>query len=172
MIFQRYFIEKNINFIHKRLICWDHTCYCVNMVSVTSASHYITSASRYHPHRYSMYIRGQIPRNFAEIGRGSSVWKVRLRSASASAQTKIAWVLSCNPLSVFVNSILQEPSCKILYFDVAYLQVGANVDITHQQKFTQLVEDTWHYTSQATVQFLTRALIWSSHLITPVRTCL
>ena len=40
------------------------------MVSVTSASRYITSASRYHP-RYqsssSMYIRGLIPRNFAEL---------------------------------------------------------------------------------------------------------
>ena len=40
------------------------------MVSVTSASRYITSASRYHPRyqsRSSMYIRGLIPRNFAEL---------------------------------------------------------------------------------------------------------
>ena len=40
------------------------------MVSVTSASRYITSASRYYPHyqsRSSMYIRGLIPRNFAEL---------------------------------------------------------------------------------------------------------
>ena len=40
------------------------------MLSVTSASRYIKSASRYHP-RYqsisSMYIRGLIPRNFAEL---------------------------------------------------------------------------------------------------------
>ena len=40
------------------------------MISVTSASHYITEASRYHP-RYqsssSIYIRGLIPRNFAEL---------------------------------------------------------------------------------------------------------
>ena len=39
------------------------------MVSVTSASHYITSASRYHSRyqsRSTMYIRGLIPRNFAE----------------------------------------------------------------------------------------------------------
>ena len=52
-----------------RLFCCNHTCYCVNMVSVTSASRYITSASCYHP-RYqsksSTYIRGLIPRNFAE----------------------------------------------------------------------------------------------------------
>ena len=54
-----------------RLFCCNHTCYCVNMVSVTSASRSIMSASRYHP-RYqsssSMYIRrGLIPRNFAEL---------------------------------------------------------------------------------------------------------
>ena len=40
------------------------------MVSVTLASRYITSASRYHPRyqsRSSMYIRDRIPRNFAEL---------------------------------------------------------------------------------------------------------
>ena len=40
------------------------------MVSVMSASHYITSASRYHlryQSRSSMYICGLIPRNFAEL---------------------------------------------------------------------------------------------------------
>ena len=40
------------------------------MVSVTSASRYITSASRYHPHyqsRSSMNIRGLYPHNFVEL---------------------------------------------------------------------------------------------------------
>ena len=40
------------------------------MVSVMSVSRYITSASRYHPRyqsRSSMFIRGLIPRNFAEL---------------------------------------------------------------------------------------------------------
>ena len=40
------------------------------MVSVTTASHYITPASRYHQRyhsRSSMYIRGLIPRNLAEL---------------------------------------------------------------------------------------------------------
>ena len=40
------------------------------MVSVTSASGYITPASRYHQRyqsRSSMFIRGLIPRNFAEL---------------------------------------------------------------------------------------------------------
>ena len=40
------------------------------MVSVTSASHFFTSASRYHPRypiRSSMYTGGLIPQNFAEL---------------------------------------------------------------------------------------------------------
>ena len=52
------------------LLCCDYTCYCVYMVSVMSASRYITSASCYHPHyqsRSSMYIPGLIPRNFTEL---------------------------------------------------------------------------------------------------------
>ena len=52
------------------LFCCNHTCYFLNMVSVTSASRYITSESRYHPRyqsRSSMNIRGLIPRNFAEL---------------------------------------------------------------------------------------------------------
>ena len=52
------------------LFCCNHTFYCVNMVSVTSASHYIMSASHYLPHyqsRSSMYISVLIPRNFTEL---------------------------------------------------------------------------------------------------------
>ena len=40
------------------------------MVSVTTASRYITSASRHHPRyqsRSSIYVRGLIPLNFAEL---------------------------------------------------------------------------------------------------------
>ena len=65
----RFFIEKHK--LHLSLVfCRNHICYCVSMVSVTSASRYITSALRYHPHYQSsssMYIRGLIPRNFAEL---------------------------------------------------------------------------------------------------------
>ena len=46
------------------------------MVSVTSASRYITSASRYHPRyqsRSSMYIHGLIPRNFAELAEADPI---------------------------------------------------------------------------------------------------
>ena len=53
-----------------RLFCCNHTCYCVNMVSMISASRYITSASFYHlryQSRSQMYIRGLIPGNFAEL---------------------------------------------------------------------------------------------------------
>ena len=71
----RYFIEK-----HKLLISpfvlLQYTSYYVNMVSVTSAARYITSASSYHP-RYqsksSMYIRCLIPRNLAELVEAVSI---------------------------------------------------------------------------------------------------
>ena len=46
-----------------RLFSGNHTCYCANMVSVTSAS-------RYHPRyqsRSSMNICGLIPRNVTEL---------------------------------------------------------------------------------------------------------
>ena len=39
--------KKHIYFIYTRLFCSSHTCYCVGMVSVTSASRCVTSASRY-----------------------------------------------------------------------------------------------------------------------------
>ena len=64
-------------FIHlSRVFCCSHTCNCVNMVSVTSASRYITSASLYYPRdqrRSSMYIRCLIPRNFAELAEAVQV---------------------------------------------------------------------------------------------------
>ena len=65
-----YYLSKKHKLHLSRLFCCNHTCYCVNMVSVTSASRYITPASRYHPRyqsRSSMYIRGLIPRNFPEL---------------------------------------------------------------------------------------------------------
>ena len=55
------------------------------MASVTSASRYITSASRYHPHfqnRSSMYIRGLIPRNFAESDEAVPIGYVVLISST------------------------------------------------------------------------------------------
>ena len=71
----RYFIE-NINFLYHRLFCCNYTSYYVNMVSVTSAARYITSASSYHP-RYqsksSMYIRCLILRNLAELVEAVSI---------------------------------------------------------------------------------------------------
>ena len=56
---------KNINVINFITVCFEanHTCYCVNRVSVTSLS-------RYNPHyqrKSSMYIRGLIPCDFAEL---------------------------------------------------------------------------------------------------------
>ena len=66
-----YFIDsdillKQINFIYNRFFFAAIT----HMVSVTSASRYIASASRYHPRfqsMSSMCIRGLSPRNFSEL---------------------------------------------------------------------------------------------------------
>ena len=61
---------KNINFIYNRLFYCNYTCYCVDMAYVTSALRYVASASRYHSRyqsRSSMYIRGLIPQNFADL---------------------------------------------------------------------------------------------------------
>ena len=63
-------LKKKHNLHLSCLFCYNHTCYCVNMGSVKSASRYITSASRYHPRyqsRSSMYIHGLIPLNFADL---------------------------------------------------------------------------------------------------------
>ena len=57
---------ENINSIYNRLVCCNQSCYCVGMVSVTSASRYITSASRYQS-RLSIYIGGLIQRNSMEL---------------------------------------------------------------------------------------------------------
>ena len=61
-------VKKTFEILRNEITC--HTCYCANRFSVTSASCYITSASRYHS-RYqsgsSMYICGLMPRNFAEL---------------------------------------------------------------------------------------------------------
>ena len=64
------------------LFCCNHTCYCVNMVSVTSVSRYITSVSRYHlryQSRSSMYICGLIPRNLAELAEAVPIVETCLR---------------------------------------------------------------------------------------------
>ena len=51
-------ISLNINFIYMIIpFCCNHTCYCVRMVSVTSASRYITSASRYQSRSFDVHPR-------------------------------------------------------------------------------------------------------------------
>ena len=49
------------NFMNNRLICCNHTFYCVCMVPMMSASHNVTSAPRYQS-RSSVNIRDLIPR--------------------------------------------------------------------------------------------------------------
>ena len=63
-------IHYSLNSINDVYVCemlyclfrCNRTCYCIGMVSVTSASRYVTSALRYQI-RPSNYIRGLIPRN-------------------------------------------------------------------------------------------------------------
>ena len=62
------FYLKNINVIYNRLFCCNHTCNCVDMLSVTSVSRYETSALRFQT-RSLMYIRGLIPRNSTELAK-------------------------------------------------------------------------------------------------------
>ena len=59
-------LKPNLNLVYNRLFCCNHTCYCVGMVYVKSAAHYVTSASRYQS-RSLMYIRGLIPRNSTKL---------------------------------------------------------------------------------------------------------
>ena len=56
--------------MYNRLFCCNHTFYCVNMVSLTSASRY---HKRYQS-RSSMYVRGLIPRNFAELAEAVPIY--------------------------------------------------------------------------------------------------
>ena len=63
------FYWKTLNLIYSILwnvatvVCkCNRTSYCIDMLSVTTAWRYVTSASRYYS-RPSMYIRGLIPRN-------------------------------------------------------------------------------------------------------------
>ena len=62
-------LKKKYKLHLSHLFCCNHTCYCVNMVSVTSVSRYLKSVSRYHPNyqRSSMFIRGLIPLNISEF---------------------------------------------------------------------------------------------------------
>ena len=65
-----YWKKTPINFIYNHLFCCNHTCYCVNIVSLMSASRYTMSVSCYHPSyqsRSSMYIHGLIPQNSTEL---------------------------------------------------------------------------------------------------------
>ena len=74
------------------LFCCNHTCYCVNMVPVTSASRYITSASRYYlryQSRFSVHICGLIPRNFAEFAKAVPIDEANVLQDDVQARMSI-----------------------------------------------------------------------------------
>ena len=61
------------------LFCCNRTCHCVYMVSVTWASRYIMSVSRYHTRyqsRSMMYTHGLIPRDFAKSAEAVQIGSV------------------------------------------------------------------------------------------------
>ena len=100
------------------LFCCNHTCYCVNMVSVTSASCYIMSASRCHP-RYqsrSSYIRGLSPRNFAELVKVVPIEENTRHPANSWIYTSRSLFNNCKPI---VSQIYLE----ILVINKVVLQI-------------------------------------------------
>ena len=75
--FSKTYRYSDIVLKRQALFIFNHTSYCVNMVSVTSASRYITSASCYHPghqSRSSMKYPWFDDTEFHGIGRGFSDW--------------------------------------------------------------------------------------------------
>ena len=77
-------LKKKQQLHFSRLFCCKHTCYCVNMV-------YVTSASRYHPRyqsRSSMYIRSLIPRNFVELAEAEPLLMLQVDYLSSRPLTK------------------------------------------------------------------------------------
>ena len=83
------------------------------MASVTSASRYITSASRYHPRyqsRSSMYILGLIPRNFAEMAEAVQIGTLLcllLSTAEAKSQ-RTSYNQAANNLAFHFNEISKD----------------------------------------------------------------
>ena len=110
-----------------RLFCCNHTCYCVNMVSVTSASRYITSASIYHPHyqnRTSMYIRGLIPHYFAEFTGAVPI------ALGNSLALHYAYLLHCYALCVdpsFCHLNNSQSFCRVFQFRTIFTVQNINI---------------------------------------------
>ena len=100
------------NIVNNRLFCCNHTCYCVGIVSVTSASAslYVTSASRYHPRYQSksaMYIRGLISRNFAELAEAIPICFV-FCTIHASIQVEVIFYLFFFSYGVCRTNVLEK----------------------------------------------------------------
>ena len=99
----RYFIGiKPINFISNHLFCWNHTCYCVGKVSVTSASSFVTPASRYQS-RFSMNIQVLNLRNSTELAEA-----VPIASSEGSDETV------CKHMPVWALAAPKVSKCQSL----------------------------------------------------------
>ena len=83
-------------YIYNRFFSCNHTCFGVSMVSVRSASSYVTVS--HYQSRSSMYIRGQIPRNSTELAEA-----VLIGHEMAVYMLSICDIV--HPVSDFLNSI-------------------------------------------------------------------
>ena len=88
--------HNNIDFIYYHSFWCNHTCYCVCMAFVTSASRYVTSASHYQS-RTTMYIRGLISRTSRELAEAvpidSGLCIIALMGIHATSQKEQSTIL-------------------------------------------------------------------------------
>ena len=120
-----------------RLFCCNTTCNCVNMVSVTSASSYITSASLYHPRyqsRFSMFIHGLIPRNFAELAEAVGI------GADDAPTLNAGWILACTYLHMldYCHSI-DHLRGKFFFLPQPQSSMGHTCSRQYHRRFYHLV---------------------------------
>ena len=121
-------LKKKHQHILSRLHCCNHTCYCINIVYVTSASHYITPASRYYPRyqsRSSMYIRGLIPRNSAELAEAVPSWDQRLKHVRISLGHDPFFDSTCMERLIILSCLT-----RFFVFPLIYVKKNSTPSIT------------------------------------------
>ena len=138
-----------MNFIYSRLFCCNHYSYCMNMVSVTSALCFLTSATRYHRHyqsRSSIYFQCLIPSNFMELAEEIMIDLVcekktlplMMCSNFLLPYKPLKWKLEFVSISTFmdssrVNHIIKKSSSTYNYKVSNSLRLQKTVKIIHKK---------------------------------------
>ena len=175
-------LKKNINFIYYNLICRNHTCYCVNMVSVTSAS-------RYHPCYQSRSWSDST--EFRGIGRGSSDCHQYMTSSERDSTYREGrycaghiFILSSNavqiilsgffahqrrgfhPFERFLSYILQTNLFEQLHF-LHWAKKGCTtIRRKTLRRIRQLVyKDNWSTTTVCRMRHLVYSFFYLRHLV-------